>query len=233
MAPSFSKSAGDKNAPVNSGSPLKKNMRKVLSGQKLPFSPKTKVPNLNKVYVVGTQLGIILIRTEKQNSKDDAFTNNAQKMIEDVESGVAHRLSIIKVCSRRQSQLIDKAILQSTNWHSQWFVCITDEVNNTAEFRREHVDKFICFLNEVEWKWPQQFSFVGDETKIVDDKITSTLDTYLLNVDIAAILRQYVFNELSHFLEDEDAIKGCFGAKCTSDQAREYLKDAWVINSTP
>jgi hypothetical protein len=59
----------------------------------------TKVPNTNKVFVVGTLLGLILIHTERQNSKDDAFTNNAIKMIEDEESGVATKLNI-KICSR-------------------------------------------------------------------------------------------------------------------------------------
>jgi hypothetical protein len=231
MGPS-SKTNTEKTVPTSNESPLKKNGRKVLVGQKLPFSPRTKVPNVNKVFVLGTQLGIVLIRTEKQNSKDDAFTNNAIKMIEDVESGVAARLNIIKICSRRQSQLIDKAILQSSAYHSQWFVSITEEINNNESYRREHVDKFIQFLNEIEWKWPQQFAFAGDETKVENNGVTSTLDMYLLNVDIAAILRQYVFDELSHFLEDKDAISGCFGTKCTPDQARDYLKDAWSINPT-
>jgi len=62
--------------------------RKTLSGQKLCFSPRTKVPNTNKVFVVGVSLGLILIRTERQNNKDDAFTNNAVKMIEDEDSFV-------------------------------------------------------------------------------------------------------------------------------------------------
>jgi hypothetical protein len=232
MAPASSKITGEKHTVNSTDSPMRKNGRKVLTGQKLPFSPRTKVPNVNKVFVLGSQLGIVLIRTEKQNSKDDAFVNNAIKMIEDIESGVAARLSIIKICSRRQSQLIDKAILQSSAYHSQWFVSITEETNNTETFRREHVDNFIQFLNEIEWKWPQQFAFAGDETKVEKGTLASTLDMYLLNVDIAAILRQYVFDDLANFLDDRDAVTSCFGAKCTTDQARDYLKDAWNINPT-
>jgi hypothetical protein len=98
-------------APCNSGnnsktkvtstsSPIQKKGRKQIQGQKSTYSPWTKVPNTNKVYVVGTLLGLILIHTERQNSKDDAFTNNAIKMIEDEETGVAAKLNIIKICSR-------------------------------------------------------------------------------------------------------------------------------------
>jgi hypothetical protein len=74
--------------------------RKTISGQKLSFSLRTKVPNTNKVFVVGVSLGLFLIRTERQNNKDDAFTNNAVKMIEDEGSGVASKLNVIKICSR-------------------------------------------------------------------------------------------------------------------------------------
>jgi hypothetical protein len=224
------KNNNQKQSPTDNGSPMKKNGRKLLAGQKLAFSPRTKVPNINKVFVLGTQLGFILLRTEKQNSKDDAFTNNAIKMIEDVDSGVAARLNIIKICSRRQSQLIDKAVLQSSAYHSQWFVSITEEDRNTEDFRRDHADNFIQFLNETEWKWPQTFTFAGDETKLVDTKIMGTLDMYLLNSDIAALLKQYVFEDFGAFLEDTDAIAAVFGPKCTVEQARNYLKDAWVIN---
>ncbi len=84
---------GTNNSTVSSP----KKGRKSLSGQKLCFSPRTKVPNTNKVFVVGVSLGLILIRTERQNNKDDAFTNNAVKMIEDEDSGVASKLNIIKI----------------------------------------------------------------------------------------------------------------------------------------
>jgi hypothetical protein len=33
-----------------------------------------KSPSINKVFVVGAQLGLILIRTERQKIKNDAFT---------------------------------------------------------------------------------------------------------------------------------------------------------------
>ena len=134
MAPSNSGN-NSKTAVISTSSPLQKTGRKQIQGQKLTYSPHTKVPNTNKVFVVGTLLGLILIRTERQNSKDDAFTNNAIKMIEDEESGVATKLNIIKICSRRQSQLIDKAVQQTTGWHSQWFVAIVEEYNNTSEVR--------------------------------------------------------------------------------------------------
>ena len=48
---------GTNNSTVSSP----KKGRKSLSGQKLCFSPRTKVPNTNKVFVVGVSLGLILI----------------------------------------------------------------------------------------------------------------------------------------------------------------------------
>jgi hypothetical protein len=213
---------------ASAASPKTKAGRKSIGGQKLCFSPRSKVPNVNKVFVVGTQLGIILIRTERQNNKDDAFTNNAIKMIEDEETGIATKLNIIKICSRRQSQLIDKAVLQSTGWHSQWFVSIVEEDKNTSEVRREHTDKFIQFLNEIEWKYPQIFNFSGCETKLNGNKIIGTWDMYLMSSDITSILKHYVFDDLGHFLEDDEAIHSVFGSKCTKDQARDYVKNAWI-----
>ena len=112
--------------PNSTGSPLKKAGRKPL-GNVLQYSPKRGVTKVNKVFVTGTQFGIILLRTEKQNSKDDAFTNDVVRMIEDESSGVAAKLQIIKICSRRQSQILDKAVLQTSLYPSQWFVSIKEE----------------------------------------------------------------------------------------------------------
>jgi hypothetical protein len=51
---------------------------------------------------------------------------------------------------------------------------------------------------------------------------------YLLNSDITSILKHYVFDDLGHFLEDDEAIHSVFGSKCTKDQARDYVKNAWI-----
>jgi hypothetical protein len=50
----------------------------------------------------------------------------------------------------------------------------------------------------------------------------------LLNYDIAAILKDYVFEDLHHFLEDNDAIASVYEPKCTKEQAKECLKYAWA-----
>ncbi len=91
-------------------SPMKKKGRKAFDAQKLQFSPRMKTPNTNKVFVVGAKMGLILMRTQRQNNDDDAFTHTANLMIEDPETGTASRLNIIKICNRRQSSMIDKAI---------------------------------------------------------------------------------------------------------------------------
>jgi hypothetical protein len=225
MAPN-QKTSAKTSAPSN-GSPIKKAGRKPI-GKILQYSPREKVTRVNKVFVVGTQFGIILLRTEKQNSKDDAYTNDVVKLIEDESSGIAHQLQIIKICSRRQSQLIDRAYLQTSVYPSQWFVTITDEDSNTMEYRRFHIDRFINFLNNANWKYPQLFTFAGDETKMANDKIIGTLDEYLLNHDIASILKTYVFDDFESFLEDEEAIKQVFGVKPTAIQARNWLVDGWM-----
>jgi hypothetical protein len=194
MAPN-PKTSG-KSMTASSGSPNKKAGRKPI-GKVLQYSPREKVTRVNKVFVVGTQFGIILMRTERQTSKDDAYTNDVIKLIEDDSTGVAAQLQIIKICSRRQSQFLDRAYLQTSVYPSQWFVT-------------------------------QLFTFAGDETKMLNDKIVGTLDEYLLNHDIASILKTYVFDDFESFLEDEEAIHQVFGVKATSTQARNWLVDGWL-----
>jgi len=230
MAPSSNSKSnnGTKAQTSENGSPLKKSGRKVLTGQKLPFSPRTKVPTINKVFVVGTQLGVILIRTQRQTmSTEDAFTQDAIRMIEDDESGVATKLNIIKICSRRQSQLVDNAIMQSSNYPSRWFVSIVPEEKNTPEYRLKHVEKFIKFLNGIDWKYPQQFIFQADETKTLNEKITTSLDMFLLNSDIVIILKVYLFEKFEDFLDDDDAVSAVFGDDTTKEQAKITFQDLW------
>ena len=56
--------------------------------------------------------------------------------------------------------------MQTTSYPSTWFVSIVDEDKNTPEYRLEHVSQFIKFLNETDWKYPQQFQLIADETKM-------------------------------------------------------------------
>ncbi len=73
--------------------------------------------------------------------------------------------TIIKIYSIHESFKLDKAILQTPSYPSQWFVSITEETNNTIEDHREHADNFINFLNNAEWKYPHQFTFNADLTE--------------------------------------------------------------------
>jgi len=226
MGPAKQTSA--KTLPADNGSPMKKAARKTI-GKVLPYSPRVRVAKINKVFVAGTQFGIILIRTERQGSTDDAFTNNVIKQIEEEQSTVASELKIIKICSRRVSHKLDKAIMQTSSYPSQWFVSIAEEANNTAEYRRQLADKFIDFLNNTEWKYPQQFAFAADETKMTGNStIIGTLDMYLLSQDIACLLKTYVFEDFEEFLLDEVAISLVFHVNTTKVQARDALKDAWL-----
>ena len=47
---------------VQTGSPMSKKGRKVLSVNKLPFSPQVKPPQINKVFVIGAPLGVSLTK---------------------------------------------------------------------------------------------------------------------------------------------------------------------------
>jgi hypothetical protein len=106
-------------------------------------------------------------------------------LLEDENSEDVSRLKIIKICSRRQSQQIDKAIMQTSAYPSIWFVSIIEETTNTAEY----TEAIIKFLNEIQWKYPQAFMFSGDETKLVNGTITGTWDMYLLNRDITSVIK--------------------------------------------
>jgi hypothetical protein len=214
-----------KDIPNGANSPQRK---KIVIGQKLPFSPRTKVPTVNKVFVLGTQLGIILLRTQRQsNSNEDAYTQDAIKLIEDETTGVASKLNIIKICSRRQSKLIDQALMQTSNYPSRWFVSIVPEEKNTHEFRVQHAERFIKFLNGIDWKYPQQFNFQADETKTLNGKIATSLDMFLLNCDIVILLKVYLFENLEDFFDDTDALNGSFGPDSTKDQVKLILEDLW------
>jgi hypothetical protein len=212
------------------GSPagLQKTGRKLIVGVKLPFSPRTKVPIINKVFVLGTQLGFILLRTQRPNNNDDAFTQDAVKLIEDDTTGAAARLNIIKICSRRQSKLVDQAIMQNSNYPSRWFVSIIPEESNTAEYRAQHAENFIKFLNNIDWKYPQQFIFQGDETKLMNGRINTSVDMFLLNCDIVVLLKVYLFEHFEDFLGDNGAVTAVLGNDGTAKDAKLIFFDLWA-----
>ncbi len=66
--------------------------------------------------------------------------------------------------------------------------------------------------NETDWKYPQQFQLISDETKMENGTISGSLDMFILNFDIPEILK-YLFKGMNDFLEDGDAITACFGKK--------------------
>jgi len=56
------------------------------------------------------------------------------------------------------------------------------------------------------------------------------LDQYLLNQDIATILKTYVFEDFESFLDDQEAIQHVFGENATKNQAWNALVDGWIKN---
>ncbi len=117
--------------------------------------------------------------------------------------------------------------MQTSNYPSRWFVSIVPEEKNTHEFRVQHAERFIKFLNGIDWKYPQQFNFQADETKTLNGKIATSLDMFLLNCDIVILLKVYLFENLEDFLDDTDALNGSFGPDSTKDQVKLILEDLW------
>ena len=81
--------------------------RKIISSQKKGFlgnaSP-AKSKGVNKVFVTATTNGILLLRTERPYSKDDAFTNTfSEKLSSDPD--YAEKFNIQKVCNRREKKM--------------------------------------------------------------------------------------------------------------------------------
>jgi hypothetical protein len=123
---------------------------------------------------------------------------------------------------------MDKAIMQTANYASQWFISIVEDTENTETVRRKHVDKFIDFLNNITWKYPQRFAFQGDETKHVNGSITGTWDMYLLNMDITSILKHYLYDDVGYFLEDKEAVTAVFAKSISANEVRECLAFHWL-----
>jgi hypothetical protein len=70
---------------------------------------------------------------------------------------------------------------------------LDDEAENNEANRRQVCIDFVRYLNEdVQWRFPQSFRFVSDETVVVNGKI-GKIDRYMLNSDIAGYVGKYVF----------------------------------------
>jgi hypothetical protein len=54
---------------------------------------------------------------------------------------------------------------------------------------------------------------------------------YLLNQDIACILKTYIFEDFEEFLHDEVALSLTFKSNPTTSQARDLLKNAWFTEN--
>lgn len=94
---------------------------------------------------------------------------------------------------------------------------------NTRKFYVQHAKKFIKFLNGIHWKYSQYLIFQSDETKLLNGKITSSLDMFLLNGDIVIILKVYLVETFKDFLDDTNAFNAVFGCKSTKEHTKLIL----------
>ena len=205
--------------------------RKVVSSQKKGFlgnaSP-AKSKGVNKVFVTATTNGILLLRTERPYSKDDAFTNTfGEKLTSDPD--YAAKLNIQKVCNRRESSQKNVPIITPRGWNSKQYVSINDtsEAEN-EDFRKKWAEDIVDALNKVDWTWGQSFMFCGDETLTPPGK----MDRYLMNEDIAGILGTYVFENVDEVLSNEDALQLIFENKSNIENASSILCSNWLSWST-
>jgi hypothetical protein len=94
--------------------------------------------------------GVLLIRTKKPFSKDDAFTHSYQTKLRD-EEGYASEINIQKVCERRETSSGNNAILTLTGWPSLQFASINSVSDSeSTNFRQAWAEKVVNALNNVD-----------------------------------------------------------------------------------
>lgn len=81
----------------------------------------TKTKGVNKVYVNATTNDILLFRTEKPFSKDDAFISNFNvNLLANPEYSA--ELNIQRVCDHKESPSKNTPIITSRGWNSKQYV---------------------------------------------------------------------------------------------------------------
>lgn len=200
--------------------------RKNLTTQKNVFigaSP-TKTKGVNKVFVTATTNGILLLRTEKPFSKDDAFTNTFNvDLLANPEYSA--ELNIQKVCDRRESSSKNTPIITSRGWNSKQYVSVNPVLDAENEsFRKKWAENIVTALNKVDWTYGQKFIFCGDDTQNPIGK----MDKYLLNQDIAGVLGAYIYEDANELLTSDEDLKNIFENEANLNEAYSILHTHWL-----
>jgi hypothetical protein len=190
----------------------------------IPRSPRKKLAN--KVFVMGTTNGIILLRTEKGNSPDDAFTYTFQQRLEN-EAALGTRLNIQKVVYQRLSAKENVPKLQTNEYPSIQFLSINEPEANTPAFRRSWAELIVAELNATKWQYAQTFLFAGDETLMDQEDELGKMDCYMLNKDIAGVVSKYIYENVDAVLNDPLEVANIFGDEENHSNAAEIPSSHW------
>jgi hypothetical protein len=205
--------------------------RKDITNNRKGFvgSSPVKTKGNNKVHVTATTNGILLLRTEKPFSKEDAFTNTFSELLLK-EPDYAADLNIQKVCDRRESPYKNNPIITPRGWNSKQYLSIhaVSDAENVV-YRRKWAQNIVEALNKVDWTWGQSFLFCGDETLTPIGK----MDKYLLNQDLAGVLGAYIFEDVEEVLSDTAELENIFGVEENMTNASSILRQNWTAWTTP
>lgn len=223
----------EKNSPVTADKDIKHKVepkRKDILNNKKGFvgaSP-VKTKGNNKVYVTATTNGILLLRTEKPYTKDDAFTNTFGEMLLK-DPDYAAELNIQKICDRRENPLRNSPLITPRGWNSKQYLSIHAVSDAEDEvYRRKWAQNIVEALNKVDWTWSQTFVFSGDETLTPLGK----MDRYLLNQDLAGVLGAYVFEDVEEVISDPSELQNIFGNQENINNASSILRKHWTAWTT-
>jgi len=84
---------------------------------------------------------------------------------------------------------------------------LDDEAENNEANRRQVCIDFVRYLNEdVQWRFPQSFRFVSDETVVVNRKPSSKKEEIPKATEVKKTVKKNVFEDFDDNGEEEDPI---------------------------
>jgi len=170
---------------------------KSLNDIKVKYSPVKKQNNkYNNVFVKGYKFGLMTLEFKKfSDPNEDAYFKDFLDLL-DTDPKVGNDLGIIKVAFVRDSSKCSIANFQSSGYKARHFLGIApQESENDDEYRNKWADKIINFMiNEINWKYSNNFKFRGDLTKMMNGKVANCLDEVLLDEDIGSFVGMFLFD---------------------------------------
>jgi hypothetical protein len=131
------------------------------------------------------------------------------------EPEIAGELGIIRFTYVRDSSKCNIPKIQASGYKSRQIIRIApQEKGNDTIFRKSCAERIIQYLNnDIRWKYVNTFKFKADITITSDEKVSSSLDEYLLDEDIGGFVGSYLFDDIGLIKESDEVMKVIFGHK--------------------